>query len=334
MDEPPAPDDHPQHQADPEVVQMTRIVCGVDGSRGAQRALAVAAAIGEELHGELTAVNVVADVPDGGRPYETAVRLSVRHAVEHAERQLESALQRVERAEGTRLRVEQGSAADRLAAVADESGASLLVVGARGLGRLKTALLGSVSRRLAGRTPCPLLVVSEGTALPLRASDSEGDAWKEAAITVGVDDSEHARTAAQVAGRLASRLGRRLVLVHADSSGAPSRAPSGARYPWGSPSGRPAGADTLLRARGVAPPGVSVEVVLERGSVERALVRATARRDCELIVVGSRGLSPLRAALWGSVSMRLAASSPRPVVIVPRNADPAAFLPDVEDAAA
>lgn len=312
---------------------MTRIVCGVDGSTGGRRALEAAAALRQRLGGELAAVHVIADAPDGGRPYETALRLSMRHAVQHGERQLDSALASVPLAEGAERRVEKGPAADRLAATAREEEASLLVVGSRGLGRLKTALLGSVSRTLAGRSPCPLVVVPEGAELPFAEPEALCSDEQEATVAAGVDDSEHARNATRFAGRLASRLGRGLVLVHADRSGAPASGWGGARYPWGAPSDRPVGSDTLVRARGLAPTGVPVEIVLERGNVEPALVRAAVKRAADLIVVGSRGLSPLRAALWGSVSTRLAASSPRPVVIVPRDAQPAS-LPDVEGAAA
>ena len=49
--------------------------------------------------------------------------------------------------------------ADTLASVADERDAAALVVGSRGLGRVKSALLGSTSRRLLHDTRRPLLVV-------------------------------------------------------------------------------------------------------------------------------------------------------------------------------
>jgi hypothetical protein len=39
-----------------------------------------------------------------------------------------------------------------------------------------------------------------------------------------------------------------------------------------------------------------------------------------MIVVGSHGHGPLRAALLGSVSLRLAATAPVPVMIVPPSA--------------
>jgi nucleotide-binding universal stress UspA family protein len=49
--------------------------------------------------------------------------------------------------------------ADTIAAIAEQRDAAALVVGARGMGRMKSALVGSTSRRLQHDTRRPLLVV-------------------------------------------------------------------------------------------------------------------------------------------------------------------------------
>jgi len=43
---------------------------------------------------------------------------------------------------------------------AEQAGAALLVVGSRGRGHLRSAVLGGVSRELASSGPCPVMVVS------------------------------------------------------------------------------------------------------------------------------------------------------------------------------
>ena len=58
-------------------------------------------------------------------------------------------------AEGQRL---DGSPAERIAE-ACETGVDLLVTGSRGYGPMMRVLLGSVSRKLIGEAPCPILVV-------------------------------------------------------------------------------------------------------------------------------------------------------------------------------
>jgi nucleotide-binding universal stress UspA family protein len=55
-----------------------------------------------------------------------------------------------------------GFAADRLADLADEEEAEVIVVGCRGRGALKAAFLGSVSASLIGVARCPVMVVPAG----------------------------------------------------------------------------------------------------------------------------------------------------------------------------
>jgi nucleotide-binding universal stress UspA family protein len=59
-------------------------------------------------------------------------------------------------------RVCSGMAAERLADLADEVDAELIVVGSRGRGAFKAAFLGSVSTSLIGVARCPVLVVPPG----------------------------------------------------------------------------------------------------------------------------------------------------------------------------
>lgn len=61
-------------------------------------------------------------------------------------------------------RVVVGYAAERLADLADEEEAEMIVVGSRGRGAFKAAFLGSVSTSLIGVARCPVLVVPAGAA--------------------------------------------------------------------------------------------------------------------------------------------------------------------------
>lgn len=56
-------------------------------------------------------------------------------------------------------RVEPGDYAETILAVAEEIGADMIVVGSRGLGRLKGMLVGSVSQKIIQQAPCSVLVV-------------------------------------------------------------------------------------------------------------------------------------------------------------------------------
>lgn len=117
-------------------------------------------------------------------------------------------------------RVELGFPANELSEVAAEVGAALIVAGTRGRGRLTAALLGSVSRELARRAPCPVMIVPEGAATG--ASNGRVDRRENrSTIIAGVDGSERSSAAAGLARRLADRLDGQLLIVPLHSTAAP-----------------------------------------------------------------------------------------------------------------
>ena len=56
-----------------------------------------------------------------------------------------------------------GRAADKIVETANEGDFDLIVMGSRGLGRVKEFFLGSVSDRVADEAKCPVLIVKEQT---------------------------------------------------------------------------------------------------------------------------------------------------------------------------
>lgn len=88
---------------------------------------------------------------------------SVEAELEAGESLLEQILSE-EGLEDAEPRVVFGFPAARLADLADEERAELIVVGSRGRGAFKAALLGSVSTDLIGVARRPVLVVPPGTA--------------------------------------------------------------------------------------------------------------------------------------------------------------------------
>jgi nucleotide-binding universal stress UspA family protein len=152
------------------------IICGVDGSPDSRLALGVAASLARRLAARLIVVNVVAALRDpvvptlayapmarpvGSMPPMTARRTDVD--VEAAEAMLERILNE-ERLPDAEPQTVVGDPAERLADLADDEGAELIVVGSRGRGAFKAAFLGSVSNSLVGVARCPVLVVPRGAA--------------------------------------------------------------------------------------------------------------------------------------------------------------------------
>jgi nucleotide-binding universal stress UspA family protein len=58
-------------------------------------------------------------------------------------------------------RIVEGSPGESLCALADDLDARVIVMGTRGLGRIKRALMGSVSDFVIRNAPCPVLVIGE-----------------------------------------------------------------------------------------------------------------------------------------------------------------------------
>jgi nucleotide-binding universal stress UspA family protein len=146
-------------------------VCGVDGSAESQAAVTVAARLAERLDAKLVLAHVIeagsaelAPTAIGGTglgsrrlgvPTEERTRAAAALVSQSAE---------TAGVDGAECRVAVGFTPDRLADLAEEEQAEVLVVGSRGRGGLRAAFLGSVSSSVIGVARCPVLVVPPGAA--------------------------------------------------------------------------------------------------------------------------------------------------------------------------
>ena len=164
---------------------------------------------GGELANALGARLVLAHVRGGGRSFNSS---SGHEILDRAHEALPAAVEPE--------RVEVGTPAHRLAELASEVGAALIVAGTRGRGRLASALRGSVSRTLVRRASCPVLIVSDRA--PVTDPASPGFATDErSTIVAGLDDSPESPVAAAFARELAQGLDDRLLIVRTHAAGAP-----------------------------------------------------------------------------------------------------------------
>jgi len=122
---------------------MKTIVCGVDNSAGGRAAVRVAATLAEEVGARLVAVHVLDRLVD------------VAHS---AERVASDVLYDEVPDSNVEARGEVGDVAERLAAVARDEEAALIVLGARSRGRSRTHLRARCAAELAELTPVPVLV--------------------------------------------------------------------------------------------------------------------------------------------------------------------------------
>ncbi len=142
-----------------------RIVVGVDGSDEAAEALRWAVEEAKLRDARVEAVHAWAYVPmtttaDSGLvplawTESTEMLDATRDAAQRvAEDQVESVLGA---GHDVAISLAEGDASDALLEAA--KGADLLVVGNRGRGALREALLGSTSGRVADHAPCPVVIV-------------------------------------------------------------------------------------------------------------------------------------------------------------------------------
>jgi nucleotide-binding universal stress UspA family protein len=212
------------------------------------------------------------------------------------------------RAESEVLR---GEVREALLEAARTSGADVVVLGARGLGALTGALLGSVSAAIVRHAPCPVLVV-KGQPRELRR------------VVVAVDGSPDSMAAARFVAALPLR--RRLaVRLLAVAEPPPASMTTAAVFagPVSTVTGRLLEEQrTVLEgvlarvASGLEPRVDSVECSVVVGRPTAEILRAAREPRVDLVVVGARGLGFLGRFILGSVSERVVQHAACSVLVV------------------
>jgi nucleotide-binding universal stress UspA family protein len=284
------------------------IVVGIDGSESSKAALHWALVEGERNSEPVHVIStwsypwmVAAPAPIGtaGPPPE---EMEVA-----AEAGLTALVETLSSGSGVEITHEvlQGDAAGALIEASED--ASLLVVGSRGRGAFKRAMLGSVSSKVVAHSECPVLVVPEGST----PDDSER------VIVVGVDGSPNSAAAlAWAIGRSSPERDevRAVSVVHNPARRDVERAielvdhevqtAAEALAPVVDPAG------DLADARGVKfgmeiVAGDAREVLFERGMA------------ADLVVVGVRGEGGISSMVMGSVATYLVHHLPGAIAVVP-----------------
>jgi nucleotide-binding universal stress UspA family protein len=164
--------------------------------------------------------------------------------------------------------------------------ADLIVVGTRGLGMVRQAMIGSVSQFVAAQRECPVAVVPSD-AKPVHDR-----------VLVGFDGSPGSRAAIRWA---MENCAGDLHIVQAVSD--PDDLPRSHEH-----------LGALLLALG---PDAAGRATAESVLGEPIEVLTDPSRAAPLIVVGARNDTPTKDGVWGSTAAKLVAVTVRPVVVVP-----------------
>jgi nucleotide-binding universal stress UspA family protein len=288
--------------------QATPLVVGVDGTERSRDALALAAQLADsDQRVLLTHVHPygrLANLLSDGQ-YEVLVRDVADATFAAVQETLAPAAQRELRL------VSNSSPAAGLQLIAEETGASIIVVGSSHRSGLDRVRAGSVTESVLAGAPVPVAVAPRaysGTDRALRT------------IGCGFDGSPESEWALAWAADLARRRGADLLALAVHTPVAFGGVSTGSAFGHRS-------ANDALRAALVEQLNDAVTTLGDRSEISGRVLEgdaaselAGASAELDLLVLGSRGYGPIRTVLLGSVSRALVRSSACPVVVLPRGA--------------
>ena len=145
----------------------TKILLPTDGSEEAQLALSTAVDQANSTNSELHLVSVGPWSPDPAyATHEASIRWQTYEELTEAigkevQQILDDQVKKVEEAGGTvqEAYVRRGRKDQEIVRLAEEIGAGLIVIGSRGHGGVRRALMGSVADSVVRHAHCPVLVV-------------------------------------------------------------------------------------------------------------------------------------------------------------------------------
>jgi nucleotide-binding universal stress UspA family protein len=137
----------------------TRILLATDGSEEAQLAATTAADLNKSTDSELYVVYVGELRPT----FLAQTEVEPAEYEREAQQQLDEQVRKVEEAGGTvkEAHLKLGRADEEIVDLADSLGIGLIVMGSRGRGRIRRALMGSISDSVVRHAHCPVTIVRE-----------------------------------------------------------------------------------------------------------------------------------------------------------------------------
>jgi nucleotide-binding universal stress UspA family protein len=140
----------------------TTILVATDGSREAELAATTAADLAKSTDSELHVVHV-GELPLVYHPERHAFRTEYEEHEKEAQQLLEAQVERIKGAGATvaQTHLRMGKADEEIVSLAQNLGAGMIVMGSRGHGRIRRALMGSVSDSVVRHAHCPVTILRE-----------------------------------------------------------------------------------------------------------------------------------------------------------------------------
>ena len=137
----------------------TKVLLATDGSAEARLAASTASDLAISTDSELHVVHVAEQRPT----FLAQTEEEPAELRRETRRQLDEQVREVEDAGGTvaEAHLRQGRADEEIIDLAESLGVGLIVMGSRGRGRIRRALMGSVSESVVRHAHCPVTIVRE-----------------------------------------------------------------------------------------------------------------------------------------------------------------------------
>ena len=282
-----------------------KVLVAIGGSPWSDAALSYAISLAAASEAELSILTVLASpvaytMPD--------VMSSSELLMESIERQgqdlIGQASARAEAAEVSFNAVSKwGSVPETILQTAQEEQCDLIILGSRVITGWKRLMIGRTLNAVTARCDQPLLVVKHAPAVELGQPT-----WRRLLVATG--GSPWSDVAVNHSLRLARERGLEVCILSVD----PSRGASRGALDDNSPA-----KDILANAEArAAASGVVYEAHLAYGDITEAVLETASSRQCDAIVLGSRGMTGLKRLMIGGISNAVAAKSHLPVLIVKR----------------
>jgi nucleotide-binding universal stress UspA family protein len=199
--------------------------------------------------------------------------------------------------------------------IAEEKGASLIVVGSHGATLAREMLLGGTTMGIVSHARLPVLVIR------LKIADGGGEARCEAMcgdfrenVLYCTDFSETAEQAFAHVERIAESGAKRITLLHVQDRTRIEKYLSD-RLPEFNEIDR--GRLETLRARLAQQGCEDIRIEIPYGLPSQEILRLAREEEYHLIVMGNRGRGFYAEAFLGSVSLQVVRAAPAPVLLVP-----------------
>lgn len=283
------------------------ILVATDGSEDADLATRAAADLSQKTGAGLHVVHAWQTVPSAHFEgmINTAFEQDARETLDEQTEKISNS-----GAEISESHLKKESPARAIVELADEIDADLIVIGSRGVGRLKRLATGSVSEGVAHDAKAPVLVMRGGVG-----------AWPPEHLVVGEDGSEPARKAGELAAEIGSITGAKMTLLRVypelpdvyeeGRKSDPRMTEDGLHQAEMELEKRADQLEAILGSR----PKMSIAV----GDAAEDLIETAGRRggNSALVAVGSRGLGVVERFRMGSVSNKVLRAADGPVLISP-----------------